>query len=91
MCSKFVAASRIKRSKPMALYVIDINESDQRGKAMKKMLQSDGAARLIPINEYEAMEDKVIAEAIAKSRSSRVLTDEETATMFANLRKRSGE
>jgi len=75
----------------MALYVIDINESDKHGKAMKKMLQSDAAARLIPMDEYEAMEDKVIAEAIAKSRNSRVLTDEETAAMFTRLRKGSGE
>jgi hypothetical protein len=71
----------------MALYVIDINEKDQRGKAMKKMLQSDDAARLIPMDEYEALEDKIIAEAIAKSRSSRVLTDEETDALFIRLRK----
>jgi len=37
------------------------------------------------------MEDKVIEEAIARLRSSRVLTDEETAAMFARLRKGSGE
>jgi len=35
----------------MALYVIDINESGKRGKAMKKMLQSYAAARLIPMDE----------------------------------------
>lgn len=37
----------------MALYVLDINESGKHGKAMKKMRQSDAAARLIPMDECE--------------------------------------
>jgi len=70
----------------MALYVIDINENMQHGKAMKKLLQSDAAARLIPLSEYEAMEDRVLAEAIARSRGSAVLSESETADMFKKLR-----
>jgi hypothetical protein len=72
----------------MALYVIDINERNARGKAFKTLLENESTAKLLTMQEYESMEEKVIMQAIRKAEKSAVLSYEEGKKEFSKLRKR---
>lgn len=72
----------------MALYVIDINERNARGKAFKTLLESESAAKLLTIQEYEAIEANLIIQAIRKAEKSSLLSYEQGKKEFAKLRKR---
>jgi len=71
----------------MALYVIDINEQNARGKAFKTLLENESAAKLLTIQEYEAIEEKAIMKAIHKAEKGPLLSYQEGKKEFAKLRK----
>ena len=72
----------------MALYVVDINERNARGKAFKTLLEGESAAKLLTMQEYEAIEEKLIMQVIRKAEKSPLLTYEQGKKEFAKLRKR---
>lgn len=72
----------------MAIYVIDINERNARGKAFKTLLENESAAKLLTMDEYEALENAVIMDSIRKTGKSPVLSYEQGKKEFSKLRKR---
>lgn len=72
----------------MAIYVIDINERNARGKAFKTLLENESAAKLLTMDEYEALENAVIMDSIRKTDKSPVLSYDQGKKEFSKLRKR---
>jgi len=71
----------------MALYILNINERNAKGKAFRALLEKEQEANLIPLEDYEAAEMAALKEAM-KAPDGALLSYEEGKAEFARLRQR---
>jgi hypothetical protein len=71
----------------MAIYILNINERNARGRAFRTLLEKEQDASLIPLEEYEAAEMAALKEAMS-APDGVLLSYEESKAEFARLRKR---
>ncbi|GDX52841.1 hypothetical protein LBMAG27_18880 [Bacteroidota bacterium] len=73
----------------MALYVIDINERTDIGKALKTLLaNSKTALKILSLDEYEKAEEKALMKAMDKSEKESLLSAGDTRKELLRMKKR---